>query len=170
MKYFTIPIIIAAIIGVWLWLRATPNVEAPVTAAAPAAQAKPVAQDVDQKHSTLSSKQTITTKNGMKIETTTEGTGAAIVNGQTALMEYTGMLTDGTVFDATSRHGGEPFSFILGAGQVIKGWDQGVLGMKVGESRRLTIPADLAYGSQGIGGVIPPNATLVFDVTLKGIK
>lgn len=113
------------------------------------------------------------TKNGMTIETTQQGTGEAIVNGQFAVMDYTGKLTDGTVFDSNvdPKFGHvEPFQFPLGAGRVIKGWDQGVLGMKVGESRILTIPADLAYGPDGIPGAIPPNATLVFDVTLRAIK
>jgi FKBP-type peptidyl-prolyl cis-trans isomerase len=106
----------------------------------------------------------------MKIDVTKEGTGAAITNGQTASMLYTGKLTDGTVFDSTASRNNQPFTFTLGAGQVIKGWDEGVLGMKVGEERTLTIPASLAYGANGISGVIPPNATLVFDVTLVGIK
>jgi FKBP-type peptidyl-prolyl cis-trans isomerase len=111
-----------------------------------------------------------TTQNGMTIETTTQGSGDAITNGKTAVVDYVGSLIDGTVFDASKRHGNGGFSFQLGAGQVIKGWDQGVLGMKVGEVRVLTIPADLAYGAQGIPGVIPPNATLTFEVTLLAIK
>lgn len=178
MKYITITIVSVAIIaGIVVWLRTAPQqpvvqttTVTPETATveSTATTSTAVAPVTEPKKQVII--KTITTKTGMKIETTQEGTGEAIVNGKIAQMEYTGMLTDGTVFDATSRHGGEPFEFTLGAGQVIKGWDQGVLGMKVGESRRLTIPADLAYGSQGIGGVIPPNATLVFDVTLKGIK
>jgi len=107
---------------------------------------------------------------GMKIDVTKEGSGSAIVNGQTASMLYTGKLTDGTVFDSTASRNNTPFTFTLGAGQVIKGWDLGVAGMKVGEERTLTIPADLAYGANGVSGVIPPNATLVFNVTLVGIK
>lgn len=112
----------------------------------------------------------IKTKNGMEIKITKEGVGAEITNGAVAVVQYKGMFLDGTVFDATSLRGNTPFEFKLGAGQVIKGWDQGVLGMKVGEQRTLTIPADLAYGPQGIPGAIPPNATLVFEVTLEGIK
>lgn len=108
--------------------------------------------------------------NSMKIEITTEGTGAEIGNGQTAVMTYVGRLENGTVFDASKNHGDGTFSFTLGAGQVIKGWDLGVLGMKVGESRTLTIPSELAYGPMGIPGAIPPNATLVFDVSLVAIK
>lgn len=103
------------------------------------------------------------------IQTITEGTGAAITNGQTAIVHYTGKLTDGTVFDSSIPRG-EPFPFLLGAGQVIKGWDVGVLGMKVGEKRTLTIPSDMGYGASGFPGVIPPNATLIFDVELIGIK
>lgn len=103
------------------------------------------------------------------IQTTTEGSGAAITNGQTAIVHYTGKLTDGTVFDSSIPRG-EPFPFLLGAGQVIKGWDVGVLGMKVGEKRTLTIPSGMGYGASGFPGVIPPNATLIFDVELIGIK
>ena len=105
----------------------------------------------------------------MTIETTKEGSGPAITNGQTAVVDYVGKLQDGTVFDASKNHGGT-FEFKLGAGMVIKGWDEGVLGMKVGESRTLTIPPELAYGANGIPGAISPNATLVFDVTLEAIK
>jgi FKBP-type peptidyl-prolyl cis-trans isomerase FkpA len=104
------------------------------------------------------------------------GSGAAIAAGQKAVVQYTGWLYEtaapdkkGTQFDS-SRNGGQPFRFVVGAGQVIKGWDQGVVGMKVGGSRRLTIPADLAYGDAGAGGVIPPGATLVFDVDLVAIE
>lgn len=104
------------------------------------------------------------------------GSGAAIALGQKAVVQYTGWLYEtaapekkGKEFDS-SRNTGQPFRFSLGAGDVIKGWDQGVLGMKVGEVRRLTIPADLAYGDAGAGGVIPPGATLIFDVELVAIE
>ncbi|HRY63140.1 MAG TPA: FKBP-type peptidyl-prolyl cis-trans isomerase [Patescibacteria group bacterium] len=105
----------------------------------------------------------------LKIETITPGQGEVpIAAGQTAVVHYTGWLTDGTKFDSSVDRG-EPFEFIVGAGAVIAGWDQGVLGMKVGEKRKLTIPSDLAYGDAGVGP-IPPKATLVFEVELLGIK
>jgi FKBP-type peptidyl-prolyl cis-trans isomerase FkpA len=104
------------------------------------------------------------------------GTGEAITPGKIAVVQYTGWLYDaaakdnkGKQFDSSRNRAG-PFRFPLGTGQVIKGWDQGVAGMKVGESRRLVIPADLAYGDSGAGGVIPPGATLVFDVELVAIE
>lgn len=107
--------------------------------------------------------------NNMEITITQEGTGPAIANGQTAVVDYVGKLTDGTVFDASAPRG-QDFEFPLGAGMVIQGWEKGVLGMKVGEHRTLVIPPEMGYGASGAGGVIPPNATLVFDVILKGIK
>ena len=104
------------------------------------------------------------------------GTGEALAAGKIAVVQYTGWLYEaaakdnkGKQFDS-SRTAGRPFRFPVGAGQVIKGWDQGVVGMKVGESRRLIIPADLAYGDSGAGGVIPPGATLVFDIDLIAIE
>lgn len=104
------------------------------------------------------------------------GAGEAIEKGSIAVVHYTGWLHDarmpdnkGTKFDS-SRDRDDPFEFSLGAGQVIRGWDQGVVGMKVGGQRRLTIPPTLGYGARGAGGVIPPNATLVFDVELVEIK
>jgi FKBP-type peptidyl-prolyl cis-trans isomerase FkpA len=103
------------------------------------------------------------------IEDLTAGTGDEAKAGKTVVVHYTGWLTDGTKFDS-SKDRNEPFDFPLGAGHVIRGWDQGVTGMKVGGTRKLTIPPDMGYGSRGAGGVIPPNATLVFEVELLAVR
>ncbi len=108
------------------------------------------------------------TPTDLVIEDLEVGTGDAAQTGDTVSVNYTGWLTDGTQFDS-SYDRGQPFSFQLGVGAVIQGWDQGVVGMKVGGKRRLTIPPDLAYGAGG-RGAIPPNATLIFEVELMGIK
>ena len=105
----------------------------------------------------------------VKIETLTAGTGEGAKDGDTIVVHYTGTLTDGKKFDS-SRDRNEPFAVTLGQRRVIAGWEQGLLGMKVGEKRKLTIPPDLGYGARGAGGVIPPNATLVFEVELLAIR
>ena len=111
----------------------------------------------------------ITTPSGLKYEDLEAGSGAAAASGQKAKVHYTGWLTNGQKFDS-SKDRNDPFEFTLGAGQVIRGWDEGVAGMKVGGKRRLTIPPSLGYGSRGAGGVIPPNAELIFEVELLGVR
>lgn len=111
---------------------------------------------------------TVTTPSGLKYVDVVEGTGATPETGQTVFVHYTGTLEDGTKFDS-SRDRNRPFSFRLGTGQVIKGWDEGISTMKVGGRRELIIPPQLGYGARGAGGVIPPNATLMFDVELLQI-
>jgi FKBP-type peptidyl-prolyl cis-trans isomerase len=113
--------------------------------------------------------QEVTTSSGLKYVDQVVGTGEVAVAGKTANVHYTGWLENGKKFDSSVDRG-QPFSFPLGAGRVIKGWDEGVQGMKVGGKRKLTIPSDLGYGSRGAGGVIPPNATLIFDVELLGVR
>ena len=108
-------------------------------------------------------------KDGVLIEVLKEGSGAEAQSGDTVSVHYTGAFENGVKFDS-SLDRGTPFNFVLGSGQVIKGWDIGVLGMKVEEKRKLTIPPNLAYGSNGIPGAIPPNATLIFEVELLGIE
>ncbi len=102
------------------------------------------------------------------IEDLVAGQGTEAVAGKRVTVHYTGWLTNGTKFDS-SKDRNDPFVFPLGAGHVIKGWDQGVAGMKVGGKRKLTIPPELGYGARGAGGVIPPNATLVFEVELLAV-
>ena len=114
-----------------------------------------------------------TTASGLQFEDTTSGTGAEAVAGKTCRMHYSGWLwvdkAKGEKFDS-SLDRNDPFSFVLGAGQVIKGWDEGVAGMKIGGKRTLLIPSNLGYGARGAGGVIPPNATLLFEVQLLGVS
>ncbi|RLJ18859.1 peptidylprolyl isomerase [bacterium endosymbiont of Escarpia laminata] len=109
------------------------------------------------------------TDSGLKYDDLVEGDGEVAAAGQTVSVHYTGWLTDGSKFDSSVDRN-EPFSFALGRGMVIRGWDEGVTGMKVGGKRKLTIPSQLGYGAAGAGGVIPPNATLVFDVELLSVS
>ncbi len=117
---------------------------------------------------TMSDANTVTTPSGLKYVEIKEGTGATPKPGQTVVVHYTGTLENGTKFDS-SRDRNDPLKFKIGVGQVIKGWDEGLSTMKVGGHRKLIIPPNLGYGSSGAGGVIPPNATLIFDVELLKI-
>ena len=155
-----------------LLMAACSRSEKPASEAAPA----PAAEVAAAEATTAPATPTPSGSETMDLQKTdlAPGTGAEIKSGQTALVHYTGWLYDaaapenkGKQFD--SSVGGEPFEFPLGAGRVIAGWDQGVVGMKVGGKRRLVIPPVMGYGERGAGGVIPPNATLVFDVELVEI-
>jgi FKBP-type peptidyl-prolyl cis-trans isomerase FkpA len=114
-------------------------------------------------------KNVVTAPSGLRYVELKEGDGPVAKKGDTVEVHYTGWLTDGKKFDS-SLDRNEPFTFDLGAGQVIKGWDEGVAGMKVGGKRKLMIPPELGYGARGAGGVIPPNAELIFEVELLKIK
>lgn len=122
-----------------------------------------------KKQDTMTTENIVTTPSGLKYIDLKEGTGETPTKGQTVVVHYTGTLEDGTKFDS-SRDRNSPFSFKIGVGQVIKGWDEGVGSMKVGGRRQLIIPPELGYGSRGAGGVIPPNATLIFDVELLSVR
>ncbi len=111
----------------------------------------------------------ITTSSGLIIEDISVGSGAEASKGQTVSVHYTGWLIDGKKFDS-SKDRNDPFEFGLGQRQVILGWDEGVVGMRIGGTRKLTIPPELGYGARGAGGVIPPNATLVFEIELLGLS
>jgi FKBP-type peptidyl-prolyl cis-trans isomerase len=112
----------------------------------------------------------VTTPSGLKYADVVEGTGAIPQRGQKVSVLYTGSLQNGTVFDSSAKHGGAPYEFALGRGQVIKGWDEAIATMKVGGKRHLIIPPALGYGATGMPPSIPPNATLLFDVELTAAK
>jgi FKBP-type peptidyl-prolyl cis-trans isomerase len=142
-----------------------PEPTAPVSATA-----TPTAGEADINKKPTVPKGSGTAPTALKAETLIAGSGAQIKNGQQATVQYVGVLfKNGKEFDTSWGKGKQPFAFTIGSGQVISGWDQGVLGMKVGERRRLTIPADLAYGAQGSPPKIGPNEPLIFDIDLKKI-
>jgi FKBP-type peptidyl-prolyl cis-trans isomerase len=120
-------------------------------------------------HPTESTNPVTTTAGGVQVQDITEGTGDAAETGKTVSVHYTGWLTDGTKFDSSIDRG-QPFTFRLGAGQVIKGWDESLVGMKVGGKRKMTIPPEMGYGDRGAGGRIPPGSTLIFEVDLMSVK
>ncbi len=122
----------------------------------------------EEKETTSTEATRVTTDSGLQYEDIVVGTGAMPQTGQKVTVHYTGTLEDGTKFDS-SRDRNRPFTFTIGVGQVIKGWDEGVATMRVGGQRKLIIPPELGYGARGAGGVIPPNATLLFDVELLRI-
>lgn len=140
-------------------------IAANLTNPSPTLAASPINQETNK----MNLENAIETPSGLKYIDTEEGTGDSPTKGKTVTVHYTGTLTDGSSFDSSVKRG-QPFSFVIGVGQVIKGWDEGVASMKVGGKRTLIIPPDLGYGENGAGGVIPPNATLIFDVELLGVQ
>jgi peptidylprolyl isomerase len=120
-------------------------------------------------HTTIQNGENMKTASGLDYVEVEAGTGAQAAAGKTVSVHYTGKFQDGKVFDSSVSRG-DPLTFRLGVGQVIKGWDEGIALMKVGGKAQLTIPPELAYGERGASGVIPPNATLIFDVELVGVK
>lgn len=149
---------------------------APTSASVSAIKTAPVTTQIAQAESDPAMNATpqnepnvITTASGLKYIELVEGTGVSPQTGQRVRVHYTGTLEDGTKFDS-SRDRNRPFDFTIGVGQVIRGWDEGVATMKVGGRRQLIIPPDLGYGARGAGGVIPPNATLIFDVELLQVN
>jgi len=112
----------------------------------------------------------VTTKSGLQYLDLVVGDGDEATKGKQVAVLYTGWLTNGTMFDSTSKRGNTPFEFQIGAGKVIQGWEEGACGMKVGGKRKLTIPPGLGYGASGAGKVIPPNATLIFEIELLQVK
>ncbi len=150
--------------------KAQPAAVAPATSANPAVDKTILmAMNSNSESEQTTGTDTVTTPSGLQYIELKEGDGATPQKGQTVVVHYTGRLENGTKFDS-SRDRNRPFSFKLGVGQVIKGWDEGIASMKVGGRRQLIIPPELGYGASGAGRVIPPNATLIFDVELLKIS
>ena len=173
MKNIFMYIIVIAVvaIGAWLFMRKGSGTASLYDASPSASPTADASASVSPTPSVSPAGKVVTTASGLQYQDQVVGTGAVAKSGQTVSVQYTGTLVNGTKFDSSYDHGGQPFSFQLGVGQVIKGWDEGVAGMKVGGKRMLVIPASLAYGSQDVGeGLIPPNSVLIFEVELVGIK
>lgn len=164
--YIIIILIVLALAGgIYIFASKKPSENQTLATATPSATIEPSPETT----ATVSAKtKTTTTMDGLKIEDERLGTGAEATVGKMITVNYAGTLVDGTQFD--SSYGKSPFVFSLGAGDVIKGWDQGFAGMKVGGKRKLTIPSDLAYGPNGIPGAIPGGATLIFEVELLKVE
>lgn len=177
MKNIFMYIIVIAVvaIGAWLFMRKGSGLSSLYDASP---SASPSTSTSESPSATVTSSpvaspagKVITTASGLQYQDEVFGTGAVAKTGQTVSVLYTGALTDGKVFDSSASHGNKPFEFQIGAGNVIKGWDEGVAGMKVGGKRMLVIPASLGYGAQDVGnGLIPANSILIFEVELLGIK
>lgn len=170
-KQVLLYVIILVVVGVGIWLftrKGSTPTDLYSATTTPSASASPSASPTATPTPAKPINST-TLKDGLKIEDEVIGTGTAAKAGDSVSVQYTGWLTNGTKFDSSFDHG-QAFTFLLGGGQVIKGWDEGVVGMKAGGKRRLTIPAALAYGNQSVAnGLIPANSTLIFEVELVSI-
>jgi peptidylprolyl isomerase len=158
-------------VGVLVFTQISGQKDAAIGNSSPAQPTTTVTQENNTpiKSNTMSEANAVTTASGLKYIELQEGTGATPQTGQTVEVHYVGTLENGTKFDS-SRDRSKAFSFKIGTGQVIKGWDEGLSTMKVGGRRQLIIPSELGYGARGAGGVIPPNSTLIFDVELISVK
>lgn len=167
-KYLYVTAFLAFLVvagGIYIFSSKNSNNQ-PLASSSPSATIEPSVAPVA---TSSAATKTTTTMDGLKIEDERLGTGAEATAGHKITVNYSGTLTDGTKFDS-SYDRGTPFSFNLGAGEVIKGWDEGFAGMKVGGKRKLTIPPELGYGANGAGNLIPPNATLIFEVELLKVE